>query len=56
MSEMEVNNEVHKIVIQQFAFAKTLARALNNGRNNKELEKFIIKESIKELKFVLKNK
>lgn len=56
MSEMEVNNEVHKIVIQQFAFAKTLARALNNGRNNKELEKFIIKESIKELKFVLKKK
>ena len=56
MSEMEVNNEVHKIVIQQFAFAQTLARALNNGRNNKELEKFIIKESIKELKFVLKKK
>ena len=56
MSEMEVNNEVHKIVIQQFAFAKTLACALNNGRNNKELEKFIIKESIKELKFVLKKK
>ena len=56
MSEMEVNNEVHKIVIQQFAFAKTLARALNYGRNNKELEKFIIKESIKELKFVLKKK
>lgn len=56
MSEMELNNEAHKIVIQQFAFARTLARALNNGRNNKELEKFIIKESIKELKFVLKKK
>lgn len=56
MSQEELDMEVHKIVMQQFSFARTLALALNDGKDNKKLEKLIIQESIKELEHLLRKK
>ena len=56
MSQEELDMEVHKIVMQQFSFARTLALALNDGKDNKKLEKLIIQESIKELEYLLRKK
>ena len=52
----QLNDLTHKIVVQQFAFARVLACALSGGQNNRDLEKYIIQESIKELKFLLDKK
>ena len=52
MSEEELNEESHKIVVSMFSFARTLAWTVN--ANQKELENFIISETIKELVFHLK--
>lgn len=54
MSQEELVDVTHKIVMQHFAFAHSLAHALNGGHNQKEMGKFIIKESIKELEYLLK--
>ena len=56
MSQEELDMEVHKIAMQQFSFARTLALALNDGKDNKKLEKLIIQESIKELEYLLRKK
>ena len=56
MSEDELNDLRHKVLIQMFAFSRTLACALNGGQNHKELENYILKESIKELEFLLNKK
>ena len=56
MSETELNDLTHKIFVQQFAFARVLACALSEGWNNRDLEKYIIQESIKELEFLLDKK
>ena len=56
MSETESNYLTHKIVVQQFAFTRVLACALSRGQSNRDLEKYIIQESIKELEFLLDKK
>ena len=56
MSEDELNDLTHKVLIQMFAFLRTLACALNGGQNHKEFENYILKESIKELEFLLNKK
>ena len=56
MSEDELNDLTHKVLIQMFAFSRTLACALNGGQNHKESENYILKESIKELEFLLNKK
>ena len=56
MSETELNDLTHKIVVQQFAFTRVLASALSGGRNNRDLEKYIIQDSMKEFEFLLDNK
>ena len=56
MSQQELDDATHKIIVQHFTFARTLARTLSGRCNQKELEKFIIQESIKELKFTLNKK
>lgn len=54
MTQEELGKLTHDIVQQQFSFTKTLTCTLNNGCNQKELKIFIIKESIKELEYLLK--
>ena len=44
-----------KLSCRSFASARTLARSLNRGIENKELEKCIINQSIKELEYILIN-
>ena len=56
MSQQELDDATQNIVGHQFALACTMASALNRGRDKKELEKYIMQESIKELDFVLKKK
>ena len=56
MSQLELDDATHKIIVQHFTFACTLARTLSRRCNQKELEKFIIQESIKELEFILNKK
>ena len=56
MSQQELDDATQNIVVHQFALACTMASALNRGRDKKELEKYIMQESIKELDFVLKKK
>ena len=54
MSKEDLEKTIHEIVIGQFLFAKTVARIYNNGPENKEMENFIIEETINELEFLLK--
>ena len=54
MSQQELDDATQNIVGHQFALACTMASALNRGRDKKELEKYIMQESIKELEFFLK--
>lgn len=56
MSQQELDDATQNIVVHQFALACTMASALNRGRDKKELEKYIMQESIKELEFFLKKK
>ena len=56
MSEQELDDVTHKVVVQMFAFAHTLACTLNGGYDQKELQNYITEESIKELEFLLKKK
>ena len=56
MGETELNDLTHKIVVQQFAFTRVLASALSGGWNNRDLEKYIIQNSMKEFEFLLDNK
>ena len=42
MSEEELDEETHKIVISMFSFARSLARTINWGKDQKELEKLKI--------------
>ena len=53
--EEELDEETHKVVISMFSFARSLSRTINGGKDQKELEKFIINGTIKELEFHLKN-
>ena len=52
MTEEELDKMIHDMVVSQFMFTRTLARALDGGQDQKELEKFIIAEFIKELEFL----
>ena len=56
MSQQELGDVIHNIVMHKFSFARKLASALNGGHDHKELEKFIIEESIKELEHLLLKK
>ena len=56
MSEQELDDVTHKVVVQMFAFARTLECTLNGGCDHKELQNHITEESIKELEFLLKKK
>ena len=56
MLQQELDDAIQKIVVQMFAFARTLACALNGRRDQNELQNYIIEESIKELEFLLKKK
>ena len=44
MTEEELDKVIHDMVVSQFMFTRTLARALDGGQDQKELEKFIIAE------------
>ena len=52
MTEEELDKVIHDMVVSQFMFTRTLARALDGLQDQKELEKFIIAEFIKELEFL----
>ena len=54
MSQEELDRETHKIVMSMFEFTRSLARAINRGRDEKELEKYIIQETIREVEYLLK--
>ena len=53
MAETEKDEIVYRMVMGQFIFAKELAKALNGGEENEELETFILKEMTKELQHLL---
>ena len=50
----ELNNSIYQIVMQMFGFARTLAHTINGGKDKKNIEKYIIAETIKELEYLLK--
>ena len=52
MTEEELDKMIHDMVVSQFMFTRTLARALDGLQDQKELEKFIIAEFIKKLEFL----
>lgn len=52
MTEEELDKMIHDMVVSQFMFTRTLARALDGLQDQKELEKFIIAEFIKEFEFL----
>ena len=52
MTEEELDKVIHDMVVSQFMFTRALARALDEGQDQKELEKFIIAEFIKEFEFL----
>ena len=51
MTEKELDKAIYDMVVSQFMFTTTLAKALDGGQDQKDLEKFIIAEFINELKF-----
>ena len=56
MLQQELDDATHKVVVQMFTFAHTLACVLNGRCDENELQNYIIEESIKELDFLLKKK
>ena len=52
MTEEELDKVIHDMGVSQFMFTRTLAKALDGLQDQKELEKFIIAEFIKELEFL----
>ena len=56
MSKEEKDKLAHKIVMDQFLFAKTIASAFGGGQKNKEIVKFIMEESTKKLERYLGKK
>ena len=47
MTPDELDPKMHAIIMSMFGFARLLASTINRGRAAKELEKYIINESIK---------
>ena len=56
MSQQELDDATQNIVVHQLALACTMESALNRGRDKKELEKYIMQESIKELEVFFEKK
>ena len=56
MSKEEKGKLAHEIVMGQFLFAKNIASAFGGGEENKDIVKFIMEESNKELEKYLEKK
>ena len=56
ISQQELGGVIHNIVMHKFSSARKHGCALNGGHDHKELKKFIIEESMKELEHLLLKK